>query len=365
MVLSLDAQPQQPQPAAAHVQAIDSWCQRMQVRRQHAAGPAGADGGAAAAAADARAHVALQRQHGVFVICGGEDDPCAAPSEATTGNVVPFPRGWPASTPDGRMAARTLGVTGAAAGPPPPHAALYTWPASQAAQAALPPYQHGLAEALANLQPRSDGRYGAPDGTADDLGDAVAGLRQLQSIVLDRAGGSGGGGSGSGSSGHGRSSSSSRGRDAARAHAPVVEALRCAFSPLTSSQEEEAGADDDYAAAIAGEAAAPSHRHPASASLSSLDLGSGEFDRFDLDQGAYGYYGYDDECDLSYDDLSSASTDSMDAVLARGGCDGVVDPLVEALLSDDCAVTCAYVHAAISSCSSGEYDGHAAAAALH
>lgn len=166
------------------------------------------------------------------------------------------------------------------------------------AQAALPSLQHDLEAALASLtpQPRADDAAGA-----DAICAAVEGLRQLQSIVFEERGGS-----------------SPAARD--------LEQLRSAFSPAATPQDD---ADVDQLNRAAANASA------SSAEQQQRLVSAGWDEEEEEDESAHGF-------NEDYDDGGDDGDDLMPA-----------DPLVAALLSDQCELCCAYVHDAICSSSSG------------
>jgi hypothetical protein len=313
-------------PEAACV-AVDSWCQRMQLRRRRYAGGAA---GAGRAGADA----------GVWEVCGGEDDPCLAPQAAppapqAASNVVTFTR-----------AAAPAPAAAPALVPPPPRPSPPGSPgraAAAEAQAALPLLQHQLEAALETLGAPRHAAWGGGSGggspagspgasidaasldaagAADALTLAVNGLRQAQSIVLNDADDSRHEAAAAATAGGSRSAPapppSARSEAAAAEDRARVAALRAAFSPAAASYDEDSTAgdgddDDDF------EPAPP---------LNSFDAGA---------EGA-------------------AWAAACGGAPAPAGVDAAaVDPLVAALLSDDPGLCCAYMQDAISSCSSGEW----------
>lgn len=282
--------------ASGPVDVVDSWCQRLQLRRRHE--PVHGQ------------QMGQQAWQGVWEICGGDGRPSAPPSDVSS-NVVSFAR---PGTGDGRTLASTMGVSDARHSSPTPPVP------SQGMEPSLPSLQHELEEVLAAALSAHDddddvgasrisaapgGRRGVQPLSAERaketdalLGAAVESLRHLQSLALSeqqrgvarRVGG--GFGSGGGSPGSSQD----------------VEKLRGAFSPAAPSQ-------DDYEAALA-----PSRRRRVIACSSGVHGSYGM---------APGYGGGD----------------------SAGG-DARMDPLVAALLSDDCEMCCAYIHNAICGASS-------------
>ncbi|KAI8470726.1 MAG: hypothetical protein J3K34DRAFT_521144 [Monoraphidium minutum] len=291
-------------PPSGRVELTDSWCQRTQLRRHYAAPPPPLPLPAAAPQAPQRA--------ALFEVVGGGGGVHAAPA-GVTGNVVPFrlaglpqqqrappPPDAPHHHQQQQQQQQQLQLERA---PPPPSAGGSPGrrspgsPMSGAdAAAALPELRQELEAALAALHAGAAGSGSSgSDGAADALGAAVAGLRELQEIVLSaRADPRGGESCAVGGGPYG-------GGGAPAAAGGGVAALRGAFSPAASSLDDEDGGDDH---------AAPDAAH-------ALPLAASPF---------------------------SASADGALA-LEFGG--GALDPLVAALLSDDCETCCAWVHDAI------------------
>lgn len=318
------------------VDAVDSWCQRMQLRRIYILQQQ-----SQAQLPQLPQLPQLQqprRPVGVWEVCGGQDNPCSVPLNAAS-NVVSFKRPSIAArskstaAATGAAALAAFGLAQASGGstilqqaaatswtderlasalqqqqppvagggspassswapPSPPGSPMSAGATVEDAQAALPSLQQELEAALAAI-PTSSSRRFAPDSdaaiAADAFGAAVAELRQLQSIVLDEGGGSG----------------SPGGHD--------VACLIGAFSPAKTSQDEDVGDDYFYVAAVEASPVA----------AVGADCG---------------------DALLVQDSLSLVDDGS-----------GSVDPLVAALLSDDCELCCTYLHDAICSCGSGDW----------
>ncbi|GBF97310.1 hypothetical protein Rsub_10001 [Raphidocelis subcapitata] len=235
-------------PPAARLDAVDSWCQRMQLRRRYAPQPPAAGPGRRAPA----------QAPGVWEMCSGEDDPCAI--EARRG-------------------------------------------------------AHGSADALSRLA-------GAGDA-AGDAADALAAFAQRRWQEEPWQ--------------WGQPAPPARPHGGARPGLDVSR-LRGAFSPLTSSQEEDSEEEEEEEAAQAAASAA------ASALLAPL---AGQ--------------------PPPPDPAAVAAAAAALAAAAESG--EAMDPLVAALLADDCEVcVLQYVHDAIatasctcapSSASSGDWDDEA------
>jgi len=132
----------------------------------------------------------------------------------------------------------------------------------------------------------------------------------------------------------------------------AVAALRGAFSPVHSSHEDDS---DDYETAVAddGSAAAVIDDDEDERALAAAAAAAAAFLGLPLDA-------HDAAAAFAPVQLGAGMAVVDDLAWSCGGCvGGAVDPLVAALLSDDCELCCAYVQDAISSCGggSGSFDG--------
>jgi hypothetical protein len=366
-----------PPAAGAAVDAVDSWCRRLQLRRVSPRG-----GGCVG-------RLQPPAEFGAWEICGGSGGSSGGGGllAGAVSNVVPFDRSALASS----MGAAHPAVRAAPAQPPPArppqqpqhapkfdsHASedaaaaatahssssLHPTPQQQQqhsasspaahphhpppsalddAQAALPSLQHDLERALAALAahgaPSRRGHHDAAAAAADAVSAAVQGLRQLQSIVLESQGGA-----------------------PAGAHWDLAR-LRGAFSPSASPYEE--CDDEDEAVEFVDQEQEEEEEEDRSGDGHAMNylpepagVGGGAVERrapLGPEWGGEATWGG------AFDDGGGADCGCCSG--DEEGLSGPVDPLVAALLSDQCELCCSYVHDAICNSgagASGEWEGGA------
>ncbi|KAI8473426.1 MAG: hypothetical protein J3K34DRAFT_499727 [Monoraphidium minutum] len=292
-------------PAPGTLETLDSWCQRLQLRRTPAAGGGGAGGGGAP---------------GVWEMGGGGGG-----------------GGGGADGADGRTLARSMGAPEHAAPPPAPPQRARPPPPLPELQAELEAALLAALSAADGDPARRHGRRGAAraasapgaaggDADGEALAAAVSGLRSLQAAVLRAPGG-----------GPPPGGSAADVRALRAAFGPAGAAAAAASDPLGLFPDAPADGDDD------GGAAPP----PAGGRLSA----------------ALAVGGYAAAPRRGGGRPASGSESDGEGDAAREQCGGGgADPLVDALLSDDCALCCEYLHDALSSGSSldsGSYDSAA------